>query len=370
MKISKTTLSLMISSACAGAAAMYFLHPNVSPFTKTDTALIREVIDTLASNGLRDRSADVKQYGFHAAAGLARHEDKYARLMTKEAAANLALLDRGGVGSSGIEWSMRAGRAYVGKIRPGSPAAVAGLLPEDLLLHVAGVDAFHANTALGALEKFPPGASVRLRIWRASEMASKEFTMTLDSNGEPSIAIPSISSASATIKVREFNLALQKQAFELLADSFRETRPKELVLDLRGQLGGRVDIAMGFVGYFVPPGTALGKRRCKGGSVVVMRALVPIDNAVRTESFVPISQWLRQVPLTILVDEHTASAAEVLAGGLQELGRATIDGVRTAGKGVGQSNFLLKGGNELWLTNCQYFLPSDRPIQDIGIAPK
>ena len=134
-----------------------------------------------------------------------------------------------------------------------------------------------------------------------------------------------------------------------------EPTPRGMVLDLRGNPGGRVEEAAALVDLFVGQGTIVTTKRRVGGDSSVLATAAPGD-------------WT--FPVAVLVDGSTASAAEIVAGALRDLGRAKLYGSRTYGKGSVQRVFAYDDGAALKLTVGRYYLPSGAPIADhAGLEP-
>jgi carboxyl-terminal processing protease len=137
---------------------------------------------------------------------------------------------------------------------------------------------------------------------------------------------------------------------ELLAQN-----PKGLILDLRGNPGGWLNEAILTSGLFLP----------KGELVLIERLK---DGTERPYS-VPDDPILPDLPMVVLVDVGSASASEIVAGALQDHGRATLIGERTFGKGSVQLAYELSNGAELRVTKARWFTPNDRPIHGEGLEP-
>lgn len=371
LKSQRAAIAMLSAGAAVGSTTMYFLHPNLSPFPKEESALIREVVKTLRQNGINQSNAYQNSYGFEAAAGLARYEDRWARLLSREDAQRMNKVAWTGSGDAGINWKQVASRYAVASLRENSPAARTGVRAGDVLLGVSGIHAFNASTPISALSQTPPGETVTLRMWRASDRSLKEFTLTLDEDKASTVQLVTHSQSVAVIKVREFNPRLEGQLFHLFATHFAGSRPKALVLDLSGQPGGRTDAARRMAAFFLQPGTVLSRTKCVNGEhgALIAQHTIAISARKKEAKFEPIARWLKNVPVAIRINEETFSTAEIFAGGMQDVGRATIEGVRSGGKGVGQSAFALAEGRQLWLTNCEYVTPSGRAIHEVGISP-
>ncbi|MBO4621972.1 MAG: S41 family peptidase [Paludibacteraceae bacterium] len=146
---------------------------------------------------------------------------------------------------------------------------------------------------------------------------------------------------------RDFRRALE----DLLSDDCRH-----LIIDLRGNGGGLISEALTIAGYFLPKGTEV---------VTTKGKLQTSSRSYKTISD-PICPTL---PLTILVDDHSASASEILCGSLQDLHRATLVGEKTFGKGLVQNIRKVVHDGNLKVTTAKYYLPSGRCIQGTGVTP-
>jgi len=131
---------------------------------------------------------------------------------------------------------------------------------------------------------------------------------------------------------------------------------QHLIIDLRGNGGGLINEALNIAGYFLPKGTEV---------VTTKGKLASSNRRYKTIS----DPLYPNLPLTILVDDHSASASEILCGALQDLHRATLIGEKTFGKGLVQNIRNIVHGGNLKVTTAKYYLPSGRCIQGIGVEP-
>lgn len=232
------------------------------------------------------------------------------------------------------------------------PAERAGLLPGDCLVAADGV-------ALGALSpdaadervRGAEGDTVSLLVDRAGVRRTVILlrSRVLEPSVEGDLARPGI----PLVRIRQFR---DRTAADLDAELARFAPVRGLVLDLRGNPGGRLDQAVAVVDRFVG-----------AGPLVRTRGRGPGTNEQHDATSSP-GDWT--FPVVVLVDGRTASAAEIVAGALQDLGRAVIVGSRSYGKGSVQTVTTFDDGSAMKLTVGRYYLPKGEPILDgQGVVP-
>ena len=132
-----------------------------------------------------------------------------------------------------------------------------------------------------------------------------------------------------------------------------------LVMDLRNNPGGLIDSAVGVCGEFLPPQTV----------VVTTEGRVASQNAPPYRTPLRAGKPLRQYPLTVLINQGSASGAELVAAALQDLKRAILVGTTSFGKGSVQTILPMKNGAALRLTTAKYYTPAHRTIHEHGVEP-
>jgi carboxyl-terminal processing protease len=169
-------------------------------------------------------------------------------------------------------------------------------------------------------------------------------TVTTKTLGEGKIAYIALSDFSSVAPAR-------------LADAMKEAlaaKPTGLILDLRGNPGGLLDSAVRIGSYFVPEGNIV-IERTKDGKERIFR---------RQGSFL-----LGKTPLVVLVDAGSASASEIVAGAIQDVGSGVLIGEKTFGKGSVQAPNNLSDGSQLRVTIARWFTPKNRGIHGTGLQP-
>jgi carboxyl-terminal processing protease len=175
----------------------------------------------------------------------------------------------------------------------------------------------------------------------------------------------------AWIRVSEFGGRTGAELTALLGKLDAQGTPRGVVLDLRNDPGGMVPAAVSVAGTFLKPDAVVFSAR---GRLPGANATVTVDPRYYREQDEPdvlpaLPAWTRTVPLVVLVNGASASAAELVAGALQDNGRATIVGSQTFGKGSIQSVMPLDEDSGLKFTVARYFTPRGHEIQEHGVTP-
>ncbi|GAA4500653.1 S41 family peptidase [Hymenobacter ginsengisoli] len=255
---------------------------------------------------------------------------------------------------AGLDFNFFRDTATVVTTLAGGPAEAAGLLPGDQLLRVGNqpVAGTHLSpTQLAQLLRGPRGASLILVVARPGQPQSLAVHLNrgrlANNSVEPGVLLED--GQTGYIKVDRFATNTYEEFKAQLADLQRQGL-KRLVLDLRGNPGGYLDRATRLADEFI------------GGSRKIVYT-VGKDEQYATQTYAHVAGDWEQGPLVVLVDENSASAAEVLAGALQDHDRALLVGRRTFGKGLVQQPIALQEGGELRLTVARYYTPVGRCIQ-------
>ncbi len=236
------------------------------------------------------------------------------------------------------------------------PASNAGLKSGDALLSINGQDVRGMSTdSVSDLLRGEPGTKLRLEIERPGR--KKTLTVTLE---RASITLPPIPyygilrDSIGYILFESFTENCSKDMRRAIVD-LKGRGAKSFIIDLRGNGGGSLQEAVNIVNLFVPKGKIIvtTKGKTKQAYEEYKTTREPIDTSS---------------PLVILVDGHTASAAEILAGSLQDFDRAVIVGSRTYGKGLVQTTRSLPGNGYLKLTTSKYYIPSGRCVQALDYS--
>jgi carboxyl-terminal processing protease len=244
----------------------------------------------------------------------------------------------------------RNNRTIVREPFTGSPAHRAGIRRGDILVEVNDkkTDGL-TSTEVADLLKGPRGTQVQIRVAREGEEKPLAFQVTRDEISRPSVGEAFwLKPGIAYVDVNSFNENTSREMIDTLK-RLGETSIKGLVLDLRGNPGGLLNEGVEVAGHFLKKGEVVVKHRGRS---------TPEKPYVARRS-----SGNREYPIVVLVDRSSASAAEIVAGALQDHDRGWIFGENTFGKGLVQTVYPLAENTGLALTTAHYYTPSGRLIQ-------
>lgn len=289
--------------------------------------------------------------------GMVAELDPHSSYMSKEEYAAFRSDTSGELSGIGIEVDLRDESVTVLAPIEGSPAAKAGLRPGDRIIAIDGQ----------ATRKLPldqlvrrmrglPGTRVVLSIRREGLEETLTVPIVREKFHVASVGGKWLEGNIAYLRIKQFQRGTHEELLRHLGKLRRaSSSPLEgLVLDLRNNPGGLVEEAVGVADELLASGGIYSSRH--RGQVV--------DEVVATPGGALVAPRL-----VVLVNEYTASAAELIAGALQDARRATIVGARTFGKGSVQTVLNLPGGAGMKLTTMRYYTPSGTSIQAKGIVP-
>lgn len=294
----------------------------------------------------------------HAIRGMVSGLDPHSSYLDPSEYQNLQSGTRGEFGGLGIEVGMENG--FVKVIAPieGTPADEAGIQAGDTIVRVDG-EPVKGMSLQEAVERMrgEPGSEITLSVVREGQ--DKPFDVTIE---RAVIEIDSVNSRMLDdgygyLRISQFQSGTGDDAvaaIEALRDQHGDSL-KGMVLDLRNNPGGVLDAAVAVADAFLT-----------SGQIVSTKGR--IERAQQGFSATP-NDALNGAPLVVLVNSGSASASEIVAGALQDHGRAVIMGRTTFGKGSVQNVLPLPEGAALKLTTARYFTPSGRSIQAEGIEP-
>ncbi len=264
----------------------------------------------------------------------------------------------------GIEVSMKNGLPTVITAMEDTPAAKAGILSGDQILRVNGIstERMDLQDAINVL-RGPAGAKLTLTLLRPSTKEIKEYTLQ-----RAEIKIQSVKGARLLdpeltgpykigyIRLVQFNEPTADELSKAL-DELQKQGMQALVLDLRNNPGGLLNSAVDVCALFLPPNTKVVSTQ---GRVASQQHDYSTSGAKKERP---------SFPMVVLINEGSASGAEIVAGALKDLHRAVLVGETTFGKGSVQNVMQLPDGSAVRFTTAKYYTPSKQVIQGNGVTP-
>lgn len=286
--------------------------------------------------------------------------DPYTEYIPATSRADFMVISTGEYGGIGSYIYERNGKVFISEPYENSPAAKAGLKPGDRIVSIDGenVDGWGSSKVSERL-KGQASTVMELVVCRPYDQDSiKTFHITREKIKVDPVSYYGLTHGNiGYIALETFNEHSAANVKDALLKLKANPEVKKIVLDLRGNGGGLLESAVQLVGLFVPKGTQVLQTR--GKTKQQERTYKTTEEPVDT-----------QIPLAVLVDGGSASAAEITAGALQDLDRAVVIGSRSFGKGLVQATRQLPFDALFKVTVSKYYIPSGRLIQEIDYSNK
>ena len=243
----------------------------------------------------------------------------------------------------------------IARLYPGQPAEKAGVKQGDTVIAVDGrsIVGYSVYEAI-ALIRGPAGTPVKLTIMRKGEAKPLEISVTRAKIVIPLVQSKMLDGDIAYVSLSNFSTPNASSQLESEIEDLLAKKPKGLILDLRDNPGGYLQQSLQVADIFLDGGV-IASEKDRDGNGQTFRATA--------------KGVAQDIPLVVLVNGGSASASEIVAGALQDRGRAKLIGETTFGKGSVQLPHQLSDGSELRVTIAHWFTPNDRQIQGTGLAP-
>jgi len=310
----------------------------------------------IKENYLRNSELEEKEMMYGAIQGLAENiGDPYTTFFSPLDAQKFEEDINGEFGGIGAELEERNGQVFVVAPLKDTPAERAGLKPRDIIIKAGDTELFgkSAQDAVKAI-RGEPGTKIKLVVTREGVEGSIDIEITREVITVPVVEWEWQDDRIAYVRIGSFSQTAPYAFYNAMREIAAED-PKAMVLDLRFNPGGYLEVAVNIAGWFVDRGDIVVKERYASGEDTVFRSY---GNAL-----------FKNLPVAVLVNEGTASASEILAGALRDNNGSKLVGEQTFGKGTVQTLEELKDGSMLKITVANWVTPNDFIIEGDGLDP-
>ena len=354
-------LVVVLASTGAGFAAGWYLRPQMEPMrgaageNQQYFDIQWQALDIIQREFNHEGPLDWQALGRGATSGMVQAlGDPYTTYVAPEEARIFEEDLAGSFGGIGASVDLMDGYLVIVEPMEDSPALRAGLRTGDIVLKVDGQEMQGLDLVQAiALIRGPKGTQVTLLILREGVQEPFEVKVTREQIDLPTVATRQLEGGIAYLRLTEFN----NQAATKLRDGLRELlagNPRALVFDLRGNPGGYLHISVQVASEFIRSGLVVTERDA-GGKVTEYKAE---GNGLAFD-----------IPLVVLVDGGSASAAEIVAGAIQDTGRGVLIGRQTYGKGSVQVSHPLSDGGSLRVSIARWYTPKGHQLDGSGLVP-
>lgn len=328
-----------------GLAQQSETYEELRPFTEVLNKVQRDYVEETATRDV--------VYG--AIRGMLNTLDPHSAFMPPDVYKEMQVDTKGEFGGLGIQIGLKDERLTVIAPIEGTPADRAGVLAGDRIIKIDGATTKDL-TLMDAVNKMrgAKGTKVTLTLEREGTASLIDITLVREIIKIQSARHKMLDNGIGYVRLTQF----QEQTAEDLVKSLtslRKDHMQSLILDLRNNPGGLLTSAVEVSEQFLPKGKVVVSIKGRQGKAE--------DYAAAGD------QPLLDLPMIVLVNEGSASASEIVAGAMQDWGRAVVVGTTTFGKGSVQTIIPLSDGSALRLTTAKYYTPKGRSIQNTGIDP-
>ena len=332
--------------------------PKGLPFTPQQLAIIKQTklaLETYQVDGDKKGTIDDTKMYFGAMKGLVSSVgDPFTRFVEPKELEEENLEMEGEYGGLGIYITSREGRTIVIAPIENTPADRAGLKPLDEIVKVDDKNVIGMTSdEVVKLLRGPAGESVTIGVRRKNEEKMLEFKIVREIIKIKTVRLEMLGGQIAYVKINQFNLKTDAE-LEAVLKTAKARKAKGVLLDLRNNPGGLLNACVDVTSQFI-----------NGGVVVGMKGRFEKAN----DTLYAVQGRATKLPVVALVNEGSASAAEILAGALKDHKRAAIVGTKTFGKGSVQSLFNLPDNSGIYITIARYTTPSGFVIDHKGLEP-
>ena len=290
--------------------------------------------------------------------GVLQSLDPYSAYMNPQLFKEMQTDTRGEFGGLGIEIGMEAGLVKVISPIDDTPAARAGIKAGDYIVQI-GKEQVQGKSLIEAVKlmRGPVGTSINLTVRRKNVKKPLEFKITRQIIEVQSVSSEIISKEKniGYVRLKSFNENSDNQFLKALRNFENNKKIKGYVFDLRNNPGGLLTQAINITDFFLDDGEIVSTKGRRASET--------------RKFFARKGDEIKGKPIVVLINNGSASAAEIFAGALKDHKRAILLGENSYGKGSVQSIIPLTNGGGIRLTISKYYLPSGKSISEVGVTP-
>jgi carboxyl-terminal processing protease len=350
--VTVSALLLLFTLSLGGGVAS---KSNESAATYENLKLFTEVLDIIQKQYVDEVPA--KDLVYSAVKGALRGLDPHSSFLDPEMYKEMQVETSGSFGGLGIEITLKDDVLTVVTPIEGTPAYRVGIHPGDRIVKIEGITTKDMQLT-DAVKRMrgKPGTKVTISVVREGWTEAKDFPITREQIRVQSVKTQQLEPGIEYIRLRQFQEQTAGDLDTALEKYSKEGKIQGLVLDLRNNPGGLLTSSVEVAEKFLDSG----------------RLVVYTEGRVRNQNMrfqANSKRGFTDFPMVVLVNQGSASASEIVAGALQDWGRAVLLGTQTFGKGSVQTIIPLSDGSGLRLTTAKYFTPKGRSIHGKGITP-
>src|SRR5437867_131390 len=322
-------------------------YENLKLFTEVLSIIQNQYVDEVPSKDLI----------YSAIKGTLRGLDPHSSFLDPEMYREMQVETSGSFGGLGIEITLKDDVLTVVAPIEGTPAHKAGVHSGDRIVKIEGLSTKDMQLT-DAVKRMrgKPGTKVTISVVREGWTEPKDFQITREQIRVQSVKTQQLEPGIEYIRLRQFQEQTASDLESSLEKDVKDSKMQGLILDLRNNPGGLLTSSVEVAEKFLDAG----------------RLVVYTEGRVRNQNMrfqANAKRIFSDFPMVILVNQGSASASEIVAGALQDWGRAVVLGTQTFGKGSVQTIIPLSDGSGLRLTTAKYFTPKGRSIHGKGITP-
>lgn len=333
-----------------------FCEPNIVPPEEIDLSTFWETWNYLEENYMDAEEMDQRQMIYGAISGMVNSlGDPHTSFFDPQESLRFQEDLSGEIEGVGMEVGLRNGAITVIAPLKETPAARAGLRTGDQIIKIDQEATYNMSLDEAVqMIRGPRGTEVILTIWRPEDLEEKDFTLIRDKIQIPAVEWKLIDDNIAHLQIYHFHQGLSAD-FQKVAAAIIKSPAEGIIVDLRNNPGGYLDVAIDVAGWFLPMGQLV--------------AIEEFASGERQESYAYGNAKLAPYPTLILVNPGSASGSEILAGALRDNRNLRIVGEKSFGKGSVQQTFPLQDGSMVKITIAKWLTPDGHLIDGVGLEP-